>query len=173
MEEVKPIGLAMSINEVRSSGNFLTKAVLELLSSYPGLNGREILFETLDEESGIAFYADNGALIISETPSVTGHIVQKCYFPFILVYRSTATTEYQKIKIQAFFDSIGRWISKEPAVVDGEQVRLTSYPPLGDGKWITKVVRENSCGLDPQENGVQDWTMRVTVEYTNEYDEEW
>lgn len=164
MEEVKPIGQDVSGYEI------LTRAVSDLLNQYPGLNGREILYDELGAETGIAFSADNGALIISEKRSVTDHVYQTCQFPFFLIYRTTATTEFQKLKVQSFFDGIGKWLCKEPAEVNGETIRLKSYPALSEGRKITRITRSNSYGLEPSEDGVQDWLMPVTVQYTNEFD---
>lgn len=163
MSEQKIIGYDVTGYEI------LTNAVLALLAQFPGLNGREILFEELGE-SGIAFSADNGALIISERRSITDHVMQTCQFPFFIVYRATSTKEFQKLQAQSFFDAIGKWICKEPVTIGGEMTRLSGYPQLSDGRKITKVTRSNSYGLEPNEDGVQDWLMPVTVEYTNEFD---
>lgn len=163
MNEQKIVGFDVPGYEI------LTNAVLSLLSQFPGLNGREILFEEVNE-SGIAFSADNGALIISEKRSITDHVTQNCQFPFFIIYRSTSTKELKKLQIQSFFDSIGKWICKEPAIISGEPVRLTEWPELAEGRKITKVTRSNSYGLDPNEDGTQDWLMPVTVQYTNEFD---
>ena len=163
MIEQKIIGYDVTGYEI------LTNAVLALLSHYPGLNGREILFEELGE-SGIAFSADNGALIISERRSITDHVTQTCQFPFFIIYRTTSTKEFQKLQVQSFFDSIGKWICREPVEINGETVRLSSYPILSDNRKITRVTRSNSYGLEPNEDGVQDWLMPVTVQYTNEFD---
>ena len=164
MEELKPIGADVDGFEI------LTNAVLELLSQCPGLNGREILFEELGKESGIAFSANNGALVMSERRSITDHVRQNCQYPFFIVYRTASTQEYQKLQVQAFFDAIGKWLCREPAVVNGETVRLKSYPALSDDRKITRITRSNSYGLEPSSDGVQDWLMPVTVEYTNEFD---
>lgn len=163
MSDVKPIGYDVS------GYNILTNAVLSLLSKFPGLNGREIFFEEL-EESGIAFSADNGALIISELRSITDHVTQTCQYPFFIIYRTTSTKEFQKLQVQAFFDGIGKWICREPAEIGGETIRLEGWPALTDGRQITRVTRGNSYGLTPNEDGVQDWLMPVTVQYTNEFD---
>lgn len=163
MKEAKPIGYDVSGYEI------LTNAVLALLSGFPGLNGREIFFEELDE-SGIAFSADNGALVISERRSITDHVVQTCQFPFFVIYRTTSTKEFQKLQVQSFFDALGKWICKEPVQIGGETFRLTDYPSLAEGRRITRVTRSNSYGLEPNEDGVQDWLMPVTVQYTNEFD---
>lgn len=163
MSEQKIIGYDVTGYEI------LTNAVLALLAKFPGLNGREILFEELGE-SGIAFSADNGALIISERRSITDNVTQTCQFPFFIVYRTASTKEFQKLQVQAFFDAIGKWICKEPVEISGETVRLVNYPPLSDGRKITRVTRSNSYGLEPNEDGVQDWLMPVTVQYTNEFE---
>lgn len=164
MEEVKPIGQDVSGYQI------LTNAVLALLNQYPGLNGREILFEELGAETGIAFSADNGALVITEKRSITDHVTQTCQCPFFLIYRTTATTEFQKLKVQSFFDGIGKWICKESVAISGGTIRLKRYPELSDGRKITRITRSNSYGLEPSEDGVQDWLMPVTVQYTNEFD---
>lgn len=164
MEEVKPIGADVSGYEI------LTNAVLVLLSQFPGLNGREILFEELDKESGIAFSADNGALVMTERRSITDHVTQTCQYPFFIIYRTASTKEFQKLQVQAFFDAIGKWLCNEPVEIDGESVRLSAYPELSDGRKITRITRSNSYGLEPNEDGVQDWLMPVTVQYTNEFD---
>ncbi len=163
MNEEKPIGYDVSGYEI------LTNAVLALLSQFPGLNGREIFFEELGE-SGIAFSADNGALVISERRSITDHVTQTCQFPFFVIYRTTSTKEFQKLQVQSFFDALGKWLCKEPALIGKETFHLTAYPSLADGRRITRVTRSNSYGLEPNEDGVQDWLMPVTIQYTNEFD---
>lgn len=159
-----PIGIDATGYEV------ITKAVSELLNQYPGLNGRTINFEELDANSGIAFSADNGALIMTEAEDILGHVMQTCAYPFFIVYRSASTRAEQKVRIQTFMDSIGKWICKEPAVVNGEEVILAAYPELASGRKIKKVTRNNSYGIEPTDKGVQDWLLPVTVEYTNEFE---
>ena len=149
----------------------LTKAVSELLNQYPGLDGRIVSFEDLEPTEGIAFAADNGALVMSESRNILDHVLQKCQFPFFIVYRSAAKRAAQKINIQTFLDSIGKWVCKEPADVNGTTYRLTSYPVLAQGRVIKKVTRNNSYGTEPDAKGVQDWLLPVTVEYTNEFDD--
>ncbi len=163
-DELKPIGMDASGYEV------LTNAVRALLSSYPGLGSDEINFEELSESSGIAFSADAGALVITERKSITDHVYQTCQFPFFVIYRTSATREYEKIRVQTFLDTLGKWLCKEPTVINDETVRLSSYPELTDGRKITRITRSNSYGLTPNEDGVQDWLLPVTVQYTNEFD---
>lgn len=163
MNDIQPIGADVSGFQI------LTNAVLNLLSKFPGLNGREIFFEELGKNSGIAFSADNGALIMTERRSITDHVWQTCRFPIFIIYRTASTDEDQSLRVQAFFDSLGKWICKEPSVVNGETIHLTAYPELSGGRKITRVTRSNSYALEANEDGVQDWLMPVTVEYTNEF----
>ena len=77
-----------------SGFDILTRAVKSLLNQYPGLeDGDVIKFEELGKESGIAFSADNGALVYAESEDVCGGIHQQCQYPFYVVYRTAATKE--------------------------------------------------------------------------------
>ena len=149
----------------------LTKAVSELLNQYPGLDGRIVSFEELGDTEGIAFSADNGGLVLSEKRYITDHIEEKCQYPFFVVYRTAATRAAQKINVVSFLETFGKWICKETVTIGGTQYRLNAYPELSDGRKITKVTRNNAYGTEPQQNGVQDWLLPVSVEYTHEYDE--
>ncbi len=164
MEEMKPIGADASGHEV------ITNAVLEMLNSYPGLDGKEILFEEIGDADGIAFSSDSGPLVMTERRSITDHVFQTCQYPFFVIYRSTTTREYQKLYIQTFLDSLGKWLCKEPVEINEESHLLTKYPKLSDGRRITRITRENAYGLTPNENKSQDWMLPVTIQYTNEFD---
>lgn len=164
MEEIKPIG-------VDSSGfDLLTKAVKDLLNQFPGLSGQRIYFEELGEESGIAFSADAGALVMSERRSITDYIRQECQFPFLVIYRTSASREFQKLNVANFLDSLGKWLCKEPVEIGEEVHRLFAYPELSSGRKIVKVTRNNVYGTTPNENGSQDWILPVSIQYTNEFE---
>lgn len=164
MEEAKPIGADASGHEV------VTKAVLEMLNSFPGLDGKEIFFEELGDADGIAFSSDSGPLVMTERRSITDHVFQTCQYPFFVIYRSTTTREYQKLHIQTFLDSLGKWLCREPVEINGEFEMLSKYPKLSDGRKIIRITRENAYGLTPNENESQDWMLPVTIQYTNEFD---
>lgn len=164
MEELKPIGTDATGFE------YLRDAVRELLNQYPGLGVDTIYFEELGEESGIAFSADSGALVMAERRSITDHITQTCQFPFLVIYRLSSTREFQKLNASAFLESLGKWICKEPVEIGVESYRLQSYPDLSDGRKITRITRNNSYGTVPNENQSQDWILPVSVQYTYEFD---
>lgn len=165
-DEKKPIGKDATGYEV------LTTAMKDLLNQFPGLyEDKEIKYEELDDKSGIAFSNNAGALVYTEREDVIGGVHQTCQYPFFVVYRSASSArERQKMSIQEFLDALGKWLCGEPAVIDGETYRLTTYPVLASGRKITKITRDNSYGVEPQENGVQDWLLPVTVEYKNEFE---
>lgn len=164
-DERKPIGKDASGYDV------LTIAVKALLNQFPGLYENEtVKFEELGEDSGIAFSADNGALIFSETEDVLGGVRQTCQYPFYIIYRTSSTKERQKMSIQEFLDTFGKWLCREPVVIDGSEERLSNYPTLSQGRKITKVTRDNSYGLEPQESGAQDWILPVSIEYKYDFE---
>lgn len=164
-DERKPIGKDASGYDV------LTTAVKALLNQFPGLYENEtIKFEELGEDSGIAFSADNGALIFSEIEDVLGGVHQTCQYPFYIIYRTPSTRERQKMSIQEFLDTFGKWLCREPVLIDGNEQRLSKYPTLSQGRKITKVTRDNSYGLEPKESGVQDWILPVSTEYKYDFE---
>ena len=164
-EENKPI-------EVDASGyDFLTRAVRNLLNKFPGLYASEVVtLEELGKDVGIAFSPDNGALIMSESVSITDHVKQVCQYPFYIIFRTGSALEERKLEAQEFLDQIGKWLCGEEVLIDGTMYVLKKYPPLSDGREITKITRMNSYGVEPDADGVQDWLLPVTVQYKHEYD---
>lgn len=156
-----------------SGFDILTSAVKSLLNQYPGLEDGEVIkFEELGKESGIAFSADNGALVYAETEDVCGFRHQKCQYPFYVVYRTASNKERLKLSAQEFLDSLGKWLCQEPVVINGTQTRLAAFPALSEGRIIKRITRENSYGLEPNADAVQDWVLPVTVQYTNDIEYE-
>ena len=74
------------------------------------------------------------------------------------------------MSIQEFLDTFGKWLCREPVVIDGSEQRLSNYPTLSQGRKITKVTRDNSYGLEPQESGVQDWILPISIEYKYDFE---
>lgn len=164
MPEVKPIGTDPTGYE------YMVRAMKALLNQYPGLDGQKIYFEELGEEEGIAFSADTGALVMSERRSITDHVTQSCQFPFLVVFRTQSTREFEKLNVAAFLDTLGKWLCKEPVNIGGIAYRLQDFPELADGRRITRITRNNSYGAVPNENKSQDWILPVSVQYTYEFD---
>lgn len=162
--EQKPIGKDATGYEV------ITEAMKDLLNQFPGLlPGEEVKYEELGEDSGIAFSNDAGALVYTEREDVIGGVHQTCQYPFFIVYRAASSAkERQKMSIQEFLDAFGKWLCREPTVIEDETYKLDGYPKLAGTRQIKKITRDNSYGTEPQTNGVQDWLLPVVVQYTND-----
>lgn len=166
MEERKPIGMDAEGAEP------LKIAVMTLVNQFPGLDGKEITWQGLSEDGGIAVEPESGALVYTEETDIMGTVRQRCQFPFFVVYRSGAASEYQKMNVTRFLDELGAWLSREPVTLDGVAYRLLKYPEVEGGRKIEKIVRFNSYALERNENRTQDWVLPVTVNYTHEF-EKW
>lgn len=163
MNEQKPIGLDGGGYEV------LKSAVLELLNQFPGLDGQYISFASLTDDGGISMELESGALVYTETEDIIGNVKQECQFPFFVVNRTDATSEYLKKSIAEFLDNLGAWICKEPVTVGDAVHQLTEYPKLTGERKIKSVTRFNSYALEKNENGTQDWVIPITVNYTHKF----
>ena len=162
---------AQPIRKDAAGYEILTSAMKALLNQYPGLDPGEVIrFEELGEDSVIAFSADNGALVYSEKEDICGGVHQTCQFPFYVVYRTASQKERYKLNIQAFLDNLGKWICREPTTINGAVTRLKAFPELASGRVIKRITRDNSYGTEPQENGVQDWILPISVRYTNDFE---
>lgn len=167
MEDNKPIGKDAEGYEI------LREAMKVLLNQYPGLrDGETIKYEEIGKDDGMCFYAEAGALVYSEKEDICGTMHQVCQYPFTVVYRADSKRERQKNQIQNFLDNLGKWICREPVTVDGTETRLSAFPELSRGRTIERITRDNSYGTQPQENGVQDWLLPITVKYKYEL-EKW
>lgn len=163
----KPIGKDADGYEI------LTEAMKDLLNQYPGFHeGERVKYEELGTDGGISFYADAGSLVYSEKEDVCGMMHQICRYPFLVVLRTASDRERQKLSVQSFMDNLGKWICREPVVIDGAETRLEAFPELSRGRTIKRITRDNSYGTEPQENGTQDWLLPITVQYEYEW-EKW
>jgi hypothetical protein len=149
--------------------DIITNAINDLLNQYPGLlEGEQIKFSTLGEESGIAFYPVTGAAISSEKVSVTGKVNQLCNYPFYIVYRTATESANSKIDIKEFLDNLGRWLERQTIKIGSETYKLPGYPVLTDGRAITEIVRQAPAYLDyVSENNVQNWVISFVFRYRN------
>jgi len=95
---------------------------------------------------------------------------QVCQYPFYVVYRTASDKERQKLSVQKFLDNLGKWICREPVIINGSETHLNAFPKLSQGRVIKRITRDNSYGLEPQESGVQDWLLPLSVRYENNYE---
>lgn len=150
--------------------NAVTKILTTLLNSFPGLgNDREIGFSNLTEDaSGIAYYPTSGAVLLSNKESVTGKVKQRCAYPFFVVYRAAPKTEKQKTAIKEFLDGLGRWLERQPVMIDGSSYALSEFPAISAGRTIKSINRTNPAHVQGVfENGYEDWVIGLSLIYEN------
>lgn len=149
--------------------DIVTNALKDLLNSFPGLlEGENVKFSTLEEDNGISFYPISGAVIATEPTSITGKVNQVCNYPFYVVYRTAADSQNSKIDIKEFLDKLGKWLEKQPVMIDGQQQKLSAYPDLTGGREITEISRQTPAYLDnTSEGNVQDWVISLALRYRN------
>lgn len=149
----------------------ISTVLLNLLNEFPGLAGREISFSTLGDADGIAFFPSNGAVFLSNSEDITGHVRQVCLYPFEIVYRSAPKSDEQKIRIKEFLDMLLKWLEQQPVTIDGVEYQLSSYPAIEQGRVIKNVARNNPAHLNAAyQDGIEDWIIAAQLRYEAEYD---
>lgn len=150
--------------------DIVSTTLMALLNIFPGLGNRKIAFSTLSETSGIGFFPTSGAVLLTNRESITGHVRQKCAYPFNIVYRAALKTEKQKMRVKEFLDALGRWLEQQPVELEDETYTLLAYPVLEKGRKIKNIVRSTPAYLErAYQDSVEDWTIRLTLTYEADY----
>lgn len=150
----------------------ISKVLLDLLNTFPGLTNKKIEFSSLSEHSGIGFFPSSGAVITSQKRDITDHVKQTCSYPFDIVYREAPTTEKQRLRIKEFLDTLGKWLEKQPITVNGQEHKLDTYPELSsDSRTITSINRTTPAYLNSVlGDGIENWVISINLRYDNEFD---
>jgi len=152
--------------------NAVSKVLLNLINTFPGLDGRSVLFSTLLETSGIGFFPVSGAAVLSHTEDVIGHVRQVCLYPFNIVYRAALKTEEQKVRVKEFLDGLGKWLELQTVSTDNGSFKLSEYPALAsENLSIESIIRTTPAYLNAAYNdGIEDWVISLNLRYINEFD---
>ena len=175
MADVKPLGFDNEAYEVMSKAilalfaEFIEVAKVADPVEYKDLIEEGIYFGELNENSGYSFEGTGGAAIITRKTSITGKIHDSLQYPIVFIRRTASVKERQKLKVDTFLDTLGKWVCMEDVMINGQTYRLKEYPKLTNGRKITEVWRNNSVSQDPNANGVQDWGLPLYIYYTHEY----
>lgn len=149
----------------------VSTVLMELLNTFPGLDGKRVQFATLGDASGIGFFPSAGAVILSNREDVTGHVSQNCRYPFMVVYRGALRTEKQKLRVKELLDCLGKWLERQPVTISEETHQLEAYPVLAEGREIKDILRSSPAYLNAAyDNGVEDWVISIDLNYTTDYD---
>ena len=150
----------------------VSSVLLTLLNSFPGLSARQsVLFSTLSETSGIGFFPTTGAALLSDVEDITGHVKQVCLYPFSVVYRAAPKTEAQRLRIKEFLDALGKWLERQPVILNGTEYQLAGYPALSSGNRIIKSIGRTSPAYlnNAYQDNVEDWLIALRLTYENEF----
>ena len=149
----------------------VSKVLLELLNKCPALCGKKVAFSTLGEDEGLGFFPSVGAAITSETETITGDVHQVCAYPFDVVLRCAPKTEAARIRCKELLDAIGRWLERQPIVVNGEMHTMDAYPALTEGNRKNRAIsRTSPSHLNAvYQNGVEDWRFSGGLRYENNF----
>lgn len=150
----------------------ISAVLLKLLNEFPGLSPRQrVQFATLEDTGGIGFFPSAGAAIETEKESITGHVQQRCLYPFEVFYRSAPKTEAQRLRIKEFLDTLGKWLERQPVKVNGKKEQLAAYPALASGNRLIKSISRAApaCPATAYQDGVEDWAMGLRLTYENDF----
>lgn len=149
----------------------VSRVLIILLNSFPGLNGKKVEFSTLSETAGIGFFPTSGAALLSNTEDITGLVKQVCLYPFNLIYRAAPKTETKRLEIKEFLDGFGKWLEQQPVTIGKTDYRLAEYPELSsDNREIKSINRTNPAHLSAAyDDGIEDWIVSATLKYENEF----
>lgn len=151
--------------------DIITTAIMSLVDEFPGLlEGEHWRFNSLEESHGKALFPTAGAIIESDFTDILGGHEQNCRYPFTLVYRAGGLTEDRRKKVKEFLDNVGRWLEKQPVIINGHTYKLDAYPVLTQGRRFTKIERTTPavCGGN-YENGAEDWIISITAHYQHNF----
>ena len=148
-------------------------AILEMINQSPLIEGKEpVTFGVLEEKHGFAMIPVSSSVIESTRKSVTGKVTEVCYYPFALVYRDTGMNEKKKSEVSELLDNIGKWLERKEITVDGVTQKLQSYPALTGNREFLEIRRQTNSYLEnTYDDKSEDWTIRITARYRNEYKE--
>lgn len=147
-------------------------AILEMINQGPLIDKEPVSFGVLEETYGFAMIPVSSSVIESTRKSVTGKVTEICYYPFSLVYRGSGMNEKKKSFVSELLDDIGKYLERKEIIVDGVSQKLQSYPALTENRNFLEIRRQTPSYLaNTYEDKTEDWEIRITARYQNEYKE--
>ena len=154
----------------RDGSDDLTVTIKELLNSFPGTE-EKIHFGTLSKEYGIGMFPTSQAAIISEKEDITGHVEQRCAYPFLVVSRAAGLSEARKEKVKEWLDTLGKWLERQNIRIGENEFKLKEYPDLPGDMRFEKFQRTSQAALyGTSEDKVEDWAIAIQATYLVEFD---
>lgn len=149
----------------------VTKVLLDLLNSYPGLDEGEVIFSYINEASGIGMFPSGGTSYLVNERYITGWVYQRCLYPFDVIYRVAPKNEALKIRAKEFLEGLGRWLEQQPVMIGGTEYKLDKYPDIESGvRRIRFITRKSVANLrTAYADGVLDWSISLELDYENNF----
>lgn len=148
----------------------LSRTLVDLLNTFPTMNGRKVFFSTLEETSGLGFFPLSGAAVSKEEKDITGMCYQTCQYPFLLVFRAAPKSDEARLRIKEFLDLLGKWLEQQVITVDDTRYQLEQYPNLDGNRKIKSIARTTPAYLDKAyDDGIEDWSISITAIYKNTF----
>ena len=149
----------------------ITVALMDLANRFPGLySDDKVTFGMEEAEYGIAIFPSSGSGIYEERESISGHVTQMCQYPFMIVYRASGLNQKRKINAKEWLDNFGRWLEKQPVVINGETYVLLEWPELTGERKIRQITRQTPAYFMPNEDKSENWIIDMMIQYRNEFD---
>lgn len=153
----KIVGFDLSTPNVDGTDN-VTLYLLELLNSYPLLDGEEIRFQSI-KSGNMTMVPTSNVAIMSERKSITGHVVQKCQYAFQIYRTAKGLSENNQIRYKEFLDNMGVWLQG------------LNYPAMAEGMKMDSIKPSNTSALYMREdNQSEAWMIPITATYIREFD---
>lgn len=154
-----------------NSSEIISSVLAQLLNLFPLLpEEQSIAFGMLKDTSGIAFFPTSGSVLLENREDITGSIHQLISYPFNVVFRLSPKTEEQKMRVKEFLDMLGKWLERQPLIINGEIYQLEEYPLLDSNRAVQQIARSTPSHLDnAYADGVEDWVIGFTLNYTKDY----
>lgn len=151
---------------------FVTKALMDTLNSYPGLyEGEEFRFSTTNLNDGLVVAATSGAVITEEYESITGHVYQMCAYPFMIILRTVGLSTTRKVETKEWMDTLAEWITRKAVAIHGVVHKMERWPILSGDREIRQITRNTPAYLaEITEDKTECWVMNLTINYRQEFD---
>ena len=149
----------------------ITEALIELLNEFPALKSGEVItFNTLNENSGKSMFPLSGSIIERKTKDILGNTTEICQYPFYIIARYGYLNESRKINMKEWLDKLGRWLEKQPVIIDGQTYALEEYPTLTQNRRFIEIRRTTPAALNAvNNNNTEDWAISIVARYENQY----
>lgn len=153
----KIVGFDLATPNAEGTDN-VTLYLLDLINSYPLLDGEEIRFQSI-KSGTMTMVPTSNVAILSEKKSITGHVTQKCQYAFQIYKTAKGLSENNQIRYKEFLDNLGLWLQG------------LDYPAMADGMKMDSIKPANTSALYVRDdNQSEAWMIPINAVYIREFE---